>query len=72
MTSIKPKMGPAELDALRQFDSNHNFGPAIGISRRERWERAQRFDRNPPPQVLEIIAKFADEEAKLRPYGRAF
>lgn len=33
---------------MRQFDMNMAYGPCLGMSRRARWERAQRLGLNPP------------------------
>jgi hypothetical protein len=40
---------------LIQFDTDARFGPKSGITRLERWQRAQRFSLDPPPEVLQLI-----------------
>ncbi|XP_019848739.1 PREDICTED: DNA polymerase delta subunit 4-like [Amphimedon queenslandica] len=45
----------AELNILRQFDLNLKYGPCLGMSRLERWERAQRFGLSPPVEVRNIV-----------------
>ena len=39
----------------RPFDRNicrsYEYGPCVGVSRLERWERAQALGLNPPPEV---------------------
>ncbi|KAG2443116.1 hypothetical protein HYH02_009529 [Chlamydomonas schloesseri] len=40
---------------LRKFDLTTKFGPAAGISRLERWERASKFGLEPPEEVRTII-----------------
>lgn len=41
---------------LREFDMNMKYGPCIGMTRLERWERANKFGLNPPKDV-EILLK---------------
>ncbi|KIL69102.1 hypothetical protein M378DRAFT_176093 [Amanita muscaria Koide BX008] len=36
---------------LRIFDLSDEYGPCIGVSRLERWERAHAFGMNPPEEV---------------------
>lgn len=36
--------------ALRQFDLTSKFGPCVGISRLERWERAAKLGLDPPAE----------------------
>ncbi|KAF5319066.1 hypothetical protein D9611_012676 [Ephemerocybe angulata] len=38
-------------DILRVFDLSYEYGPCIGMSRLERWERAQTLGLNPPKDV---------------------
>jgi DNA polymerase delta subunit 4 len=40
---------------LRLFDLNLKYGPIIGISRLDRWNRAERFELSPPSQVRDIL-----------------
>ncbi|GAB1604589.1 DNA polymerase delta subunit 4-like [Argonauta hians] len=44
-----------ELAVLSEFDLNWRFGPISGITRLERWERANKFCLNPPERVKNII-----------------
>ncbi|XP_005094952.1 DNA polymerase delta subunit 4 [Aplysia californica] len=53
---------PKELEVLKQFDLTLEFGPCIGISRMERWQRAQNFGLNPPVEVRDIINQHSDDE----------
>ena len=41
---------------LRAFDLAQAFGPCVGITRKERWRRADALGRNPPQRVREILA----------------
>lgn len=36
---------------LRVFDNTYDFGPCVGMTRLERWERAETLGLNPPPEV---------------------
>ncbi|KAF9454387.1 hypothetical protein P691DRAFT_692554 [Macrolepiota fuliginosa MF-IS2] len=40
---------------LRAFDLNYDYGPCIGVTRLERWERAGALGLNPPPEVRDIL-----------------
>ncbi|KAF8555668.1 hypothetical protein OG21DRAFT_1410568 [Imleria badia] len=40
---------------LRCFDMSYEFGPCIGMTRLERWERAEAFGLNPPVEVRDIL-----------------
>lgn len=40
---------------LRQFDLNSSYGPCAGISRLDRWRRAEKLGKNPPEEVLDIL-----------------
>ncbi|KAJ7625500.1 DNA polymerase delta, subunit 4-domain-containing protein [Roridomyces roridus] len=42
-------------DALRVFDLSYEYGPCIGVTRLERWERAFAMGLNPPGEVKEIL-----------------
>ncbi|VDI50237.1 DNA polymerase delta subunit 4 [Mytilus galloprovincialis] len=51
-----------ELKILRHFDVTLEFGPCSGITRMERWERADKHGLNPPVIVKEILDKHLDDE----------
>ncbi|RDX51399.1 hypothetical protein OH76DRAFT_1401731 [Lentinus brumalis] len=40
---------------LRVFDLSYEYGPCVGVSRLDRWERAQALGLSPPPEVKEIL-----------------
>ncbi|KAJ1030158.1 hypothetical protein NDA16_001070 [Ustilago loliicola] len=40
---------------LRVFDLNPNYGPCMGMSRLERWQRAKDLDLDPPQEIHEIL-----------------
>ncbi|XP_077305173.1 DNA polymerase delta subunit 4 [Lithobates pipiens] len=48
-----PKLTP--LEKLVRFDLDWNFGPCTGISRMERWQRAQNLDLMPPQDIKQIL-----------------
>lgn len=40
---------------LRVFDLDPNYGPCMGMSRLERWQRAKDLDLNPPQEIHDIL-----------------
>jgi DNA polymerase delta subunit 4 len=59
-----------DLALLKSFDLNFEFGPCVGMSRRERWERACKNGLAPPPQVLRILDAHKDsKEVQSRYYS---
>jgi len=40
---------------LRVFDNTYEYGPCVGVTRMERWERAAAMGLNPPVEVREIL-----------------
>ncbi|XP_061583097.1 DNA polymerase delta subunit 4 [Cololabis saira] len=44
-----------ELQRLRQFDLDWKFGPCTGISRLQRWERADLHGLNPPEEIRDLL-----------------
>lgn len=40
---------------LREFDLNMAYGPCIGISRIDRWNRAKAFGLNPPEEAENLL-----------------
>ncbi|XP_062512671.1 DNA polymerase delta subunit 4-like isoform X2 [Corticium candelabrum] len=50
-----------KLNILKEFDHTVEFGPSIGITRLERWERAEAFNLNPPAEVRDIILMHGDD-----------
>ncbi|XP_076435042.1 DNA polymerase delta subunit 4-like [Babylonia areolata] len=53
---LLPDANP-DLETLKQFDLCLDYGPCIGITRLERWERAQKHGLNPPARVRELLLK---------------
>jgi len=52
---------------LREFDLNWEYGPCVGITRLERWERAQKLGKNPPTQVKSLLLKYSADEKYTQP-----
>lgn len=46
---------------LRSFDLDQNFGPCVGLSRKERWQRAEGFGLEPPAKVWSLLSTLCDE-----------
>ncbi|KAF9530337.1 DNA polymerase delta, subunit 4-domain-containing protein [Crepidotus variabilis] len=42
-------------EILRVFDNSHEYGPCVGMTRLERWERADALGLNPPKEIYEIL-----------------
>ncbi|KAF8527298.1 DNA polymerase delta, subunit 4-domain-containing protein [Gautieria morchelliformis] len=40
---------------LRVFDNTYDYGPCVGMTRLERWERAEALGLNPPAEVRSIL-----------------
>ena len=55
-----------DVAELRAFDLAQAYGPCVGLTRAERWERAERLGRNPPQRVREMLAALpkGSEEAE--------
>nr|GMD59276.1 DNA polymerase delta subunit 4 [Ipomoea batatas] len=51
---LQDEYGEKEV-MLRQFDMNMAYGPCLGMSRLERWERAKSLGLNPPNDLLCIL-----------------
>ena len=43
------------------FDLNYKFGPCVGITRLERWERAHELGLDPPQEVKDALISEAIE-----------
>ncbi|XP_035690807.1 DNA polymerase delta subunit 4-like [Branchiostoma floridae] len=51
-----------DIQLLKQFDLNPDYGPSIGITRLERWERAEKFGLTPPEDVRDLIVQHTEDE----------
>ncbi|KAM6133128.1 DNA polymerase delta subunit 4 [Phoenicopterus ruber ruber] len=52
---------PALLEMLRRFDLAWEFGPCTGITRLQRWERAQALGLSPPGPVRDALLEHRDD-----------
>lgn len=50
----KQELG-TDLQRLKEFDLDSEYGPCIGITRLERWQRAEEYGLYPPKEIKEII-----------------
>lgn len=44
-----------ELELLRQFDLAWQYGPCTGITRLQRWHRAEQMGLKPPLEVHQVL-----------------
>ncbi|XP_046572807.1 DNA polymerase delta subunit 4-like [Haliotis rubra] len=51
-----------DLELLRQFDLTLEFGPCSGITRMERWARAEKHGLNPPQGVKDLLEQNSHDE----------
>lgn len=47
---------------LLHFDMSSEYGPAVGMSRLERWQRADNLDLEPPVIVYKILSATSDSK----------
>uniref|UniRef100_A0A7R9XWL6 DNA polymerase delta subunit 4 n=1 Tax=Micromonas pusilla TaxID=38833 RepID=A0A7R9XWL6_MICPS len=45
------------LKILKTFDMSTEYGPALGLTRLERWKRAEGFGLHPPADVHKILTE---------------
>ena len=55
--AISPEVTARERDfaVLRAFDLNEEYGPSAGMTRLERWMRAERNGLHPPANVRSLV-----------------
>lgn len=51
------------LEILKQFDFASKYGPCLGITRSQRWARASALGLDPPPAVIETLARARARQA---------
>ncbi|XP_078702581.1 uncharacterized protein LOC144928224 [Branchiostoma floridae x Branchiostoma belcheri] len=51
-----------DIDLLKEFDMNLDFGPRLDITRLERWDRAKRYGLNPPEEIRDLILKHENDK----------
>ncbi|KXS13799.1 hypothetical protein M427DRAFT_58391 [Gonapodya prolifera JEL478] len=59
---------PSKLDSfLREFDLDSRYGPHVGMTRMERWERAEELGLAPPDLVRRVLSTGkAQNEREIR------
>ncbi|KAM6321877.1 DNA polymerase delta subunit 4 [Podargus strigoides] len=55
-----PPPDQALLEMLRRFDLAWEYGPCTGITRLQRWERAQALGLSPPGSVRDALLEHQD------------
>ncbi|XP_064416889.1 DNA polymerase delta subunit 4 [Latimeria chalumnae] len=63
---IERKQLESNLEVLKQFDLFWEYGPCIGITRLQRWERADILGLKPPVHVRDLILKHKDDPLYLQ------
>ncbi|KAK8967465.1 hypothetical protein KSP40_PGU007555 [Platanthera guangdongensis] len=63
--ALIPSEDDGSEDRLRQFDLDWRYGPCIGMTRMERWNRATEMGLQPPTDVKHLLlrSKSGDERA---------
>ncbi|NXK68685.1 DPOD4 polymerase, partial [Sylvietta virens] len=56
----QPPPDPALLEMLRRFDLSWEYGPCTGITRLQRWERAQELGLSPPGAIRDALLEHRD------------
>ncbi|XP_060572498.1 DNA polymerase delta subunit 4-like [Ruditapes philippinarum] len=51
-----------DMKMLKDFDLYWVFGPSMGISRLERWNRAEKHGLNPSPEVKQLVLAHEGDE----------
>ncbi|KAJ7547170.1 hypothetical protein O6H91_08G073200 [Diphasiastrum complanatum] len=52
-------------EVLKQFDLNMSYGPCLGISRLERWNRAHFLGKNPPFDIKGLLERAGGSSQSL-------
>ncbi|MQM04800.1 hypothetical protein Taro_037604 [Colocasia esculenta] len=53
---VDKEYGPEE-EVLRLFDMDMKYGPCLGVTRLERWERAARLGLHPPAELEGLLLR---------------
>ncbi|ESW19425.1 hypothetical protein PHAVU_006G123900 [Phaseolus vulgaris] len=54
-----------EEKTVRAFDTNMKYGPCLGITRLQRWERAHKLGLNPPMEIKTLLESHKVEAQSL-------
>jgi DNA polymerase delta subunit 4 len=52
---VHPENQSTVLTILRNFDLSPRYGPCVGMTRLERYRRAEKMGLKPPIEVLQIL-----------------
>ncbi|KAE9390450.1 hypothetical protein BT96DRAFT_1002267 [Gymnopus androsaceus JB14] len=55
-------LDPSVLTRLREFDWSSKYGPFIGMTRMERWRRAQQLELDPPQDIYLILLEIEKDK----------
>ena len=61
LKSTPATLSAADEQMLRDFDLKEKFGPCVGPTRLQRWQRAERWGLEPPPEVRTLLETLDDE-----------
>ncbi|KAJ3223875.1 DNA polymerase delta subunit 4 [Clydaea vesicula] len=59
---VDDSLRQSQIEMLKAFDLNSRFGPNVGISRLERWERANKFGLKPPIDIKNLILEHQNDK----------
>jgi len=65
---LKDDFGEQE-EQLRQFDMDMKFGPCIGVTRLQRWERASAMGLQPPAHLRDLLLRVPSTKDRSDPYA---
>ncbi|KAK3261767.1 hypothetical protein CYMTET_29343 [Cymbomonas tetramitiformis] len=68
--SVKQKNEDDIETTLKQFDLCSKYGPCVGMTRLQRWERAEKFGLDPPVEVRDIVIANEEKYAECLWKGR--
>ncbi|KAJ3300195.1 hypothetical protein HK104_003423 [Borealophlyctis nickersoniae] len=55
------------IEMLKAFDLNYSWGPCVGLTRSERWERAKKLELEPPEDIgLLLSTSLAKDDPDIR------
>ncbi|RLM85232.1 hypothetical protein C2845_PM04G21730 [Panicum miliaceum] len=63
---LKDDFGEQE-EQLRQFDMDMKFGPCIGVTRLQRWERASAMGLQPPAHLRDLLLRVPSTKNRSDP-----
>uniref|UniRef100_A0A8D0BTN5 DNA polymerase delta 4, accessory subunit n=1 Tax=Salvator merianae TaxID=96440 RepID=A0A8D0BTN5_SALMN len=58
---LKDTAQPDQLELLKQFDLSWQYGPCTGLTRLQRWERADSLGLDPPIIVRDLLLKYDED-----------